>query len=56
VTAPRPPEIEAVERHVEAVSGIAAVLGLALGRALLREASAPGAASTADEAERSTEA
>jgi NhaA family Na+:H+ antiporter len=35
-----------------AASGVAAVLGLALGLALLREGSAPGAASTADEAER----
>jgi NhaA family Na+:H+ antiporter len=37
-------------------SGLAAVLGLALGRALLPQASVPGAASSADEAERSTDA
>jgi NhaA family Na+:H+ antiporter len=48
--------LAAAKLGVLAASGIAAVLGLALGRALLREASAPGAASTADEAERSTEA
>ncbi|MCY1035896.1 Na+/H+ antiporter NhaA [Corallococcus sp. BB11-1] len=50
-----PAHLAAAKLGVLAASGIAAVLGLILGRLLLSPAGRPGAARTADEAERSTE-
>lgn len=46
--------LDAAKLGVLAASAVAAVVGLILGGALLRERRAPGAAETADEAERST--
>jgi NhaA family Na+:H+ antiporter len=51
-----PQALAAAKIGVLAASAAAAVLGLALGRALLGTVTAPGVAATADEAERSTEA
>jgi NhaA family Na+:H+ antiporter len=51
-----PALLAAAKLGVLAASGVTLVVGLALGRALLGTELAPGAALTADEAERSTEA
>jgi NhaA family Na+:H+ antiporter len=51
-----PSRLAAAKLGVLCASGLAAVLGLALGRLLLPAATATGAALTADEAESSTEA
>lgn len=50
----QPAPLAAAKLGVLAASGAAAVLGLVLGRLLLPDAAAPGAAQTADEAEGST--
>ena len=50
-----PAFLAAAKLGVLAASGVAAVLGLLLGRLLLSPASRPGAAATADEAEKSTD-
>lgn len=50
-----PGHLGAAKLGVLAGSGLAAVIGLVLGRLLLSETLTPGAASTADEAERSAE-